>query len=160
MEPYLQFSYTPSSWTAITSPSYFYCMTTLSNSRISYELKRIWKVAAVSCKVLTRQLPGGNEENKKTSVSTSGVPCEIRIRYFLRTSRKRYCPSRSARSDKQGRAAATNTFDVDTIFLTIKTMLRQPRSFVPGWGGGQTKNADDNKKASRKSCGYGICSLL
>jgi hypothetical protein len=51
--------------------------------------------------------------------------------YFLITSRKRYCPSRSARSDKQGRAAATNTFDVDTIWLTIKTVFRQPQRYVP-----------------------------
>ena len=74
---------------------------------------------------------------KKTSVSTSGVPGEIRMRYFLCTSWKCYCPSRSARSVKQGRAAATNTFDVDTIFLTINTMLRQPRRLVPEEGGGQ-----------------------
>jgi len=135
-------------------------MTILSNGRIRYELERIWKVAVVSCKILSRQLPGGNEESQKTSVSTSGVPGEIRMRYFLCTSRKRYCPSGSARSDKQGRAAATNTFDVDTIFLTINTMLRQPRRLVPGKGGGTKNNANYNKKASRKSCGYGICSLL
>ena len=113
-------------------------MTTLSSGRMSYEVERIWKAAVVGCNILSWQLPGGNEESKKPSVSTSGVPGEIRMRYFLRTSRKRYCPSRSARSDKQGRPAATNTFDVDTIFLTIKTTLRQPRRYIPR-GGGTTR---------------------
>jgi hypothetical protein len=120
--------------TATTSPSCFYSVTTLSNGRMSYEVERIWKVAVVGCNILSWQLPAGIKESNKTSVSTSGVPGEIRMRYFPRTSRKRYCPSRSARSDKQGRPAATNTFDVDTIFLTIKTTLRQPRRYIPGGG--------------------------
>jgi len=64
-------SYTSSSpiclhaWTATTSSSCFYSVTTLSNGRMSYEVERIWKVAVVGCKILSRQLPGENEESKK-----------------------------------------------------------------------------------------------
>jgi hypothetical protein len=41
---------------------------------MSYEVEKIWKDAVVGCKILFRQLPGGNDESNKTSVRTSGVP--------------------------------------------------------------------------------------